>query len=257
MKLINFLKPLVCKEEDAKIFELTSHCFLKDTEIERLTKTLDVASRQYNNLLADNSKDALFWDNKWAKNNVTYKAQGFKADIRNLIFTKSHILFDKAEELRLKSKTNDELALNTLKFVKSHLKYSGDANTHKATEFWQSPDETFQTKTGDCEDGALLIISLLRIAGMPAYRVKLCAGWVNLGIYADEPTGHAYIIYLANDGKWYSLDWCYYGDQSINKFLKVQHKDNEAYGEIWWTANDKYTWAQKSIDVDKLLSKTT
>lgn len=245
-KIKELVKSFVCQSEYSKIFELTSLSYLKDKEIERLNGIVEVASRQYNNLLADESKTAKFWNDKWAKNKVTYTAQGFKADVRNLIFTKSHILDNYAKEISNGLSSNDEIVIKTLKEVKKLLNYKGDLETKKKTEFWQSPDETFQSKTGDCEDGALLLISLLRIIGIPAYRIKLCAGYVKNG------DGHAYAIYLADDDNWYTLDWCYFGNESINNFKKKPHKDNTNYGKIWWTANDKYTWAQNNTDADKI-----
>ena len=203
---------------------------------------LNIHAETISRFLADESDRATFWNNKWAKNKVTYKAQEVKRDVRNLIPTKSYLL----PNLKT-NESDDALALKTLKFVKSTIKYKGDLETHKMTEFWQHPEETYQTKVGDCEDGALLIASLLRIAGVPAYKVKICAGWVKT---ADTRGGHCYVIYLAEDDNWYVLDWCYYGTESQTNFKKIPHKDNSNYEEIWWTANDKYTWSQKSTVIN-------
>lgn len=102
------------------------------------------------------------------------------------------------------------------------------------------------TCTHNCEDGAILLASLLRIAGIPAYRVKLCAGWVKSKKGIE---GHAYVIYLADDNKWYTLDWCYWPDASDFNFKKTSHEKNSDYQEIWWTANDENTWAQTQVTV--------
>jgi len=186
-----------------------------------------------------------YWDNKWKKSSVTYRAQGFRRDVRNMILTKSFILQYQAN--KFKKNSNDEKALNILRFVKNNIHYTSDIKTHKMPEFWQNPEETWQTKVGDCEDGALLIISLMRMAGVPAFRVKLCAGNVLQG---TATIGHAYVIYLSEkNNKWYVLDWCFYPFESIEAFNKIPHKEMKHYLGIWWTVNDKYAWAQHSTEI--------
>jgi len=191
------------------------------------------------------SEEAQFWNNKWKKNKVIYRAQdGLKRDVRNIIFSKSYIL--EPESAKLRKSNHDDTMLAILKAVKKRLRYTDDNTTHDQPEYWQSPEETWQTKKGDCEDGALLILSLGLMCGVPAYKLKLCAGWViNNGV----KTGHAYCIYLS-DGQWFILDWCYWYSDSIRNFKKVPHKKQATkYKDIWWTANNQYTWAQKSTEL--------
>jgi predicted transglutaminase-like cysteine proteinase len=161
-------------------------------------------------------------------------------DVRHLVYNSSYIL----PNLKKSNQNDDDLALEVLKFVKKKLTYNSDQNLHNKLEYWQDPEYTFQKNTGDCEDGALLIASLLRIAGVPAYKVKICAGWVKT---SNGKSGHAYCIYLAENNKWYVLDWCYYGNQSINYFKKKPHKDLSNYQEVWWTFNDKYAWSEHNL----------
>ena len=191
-----------------------------------------------------------YWDNKWPKNQVTYKARGrYSMDVRNLIPNRSYIL-DPVVAGNANKNANgdnyDEMAISLLNFVVSHLTYESDDAVYNQPEFWQHPEVTLAMRKGDCEDGALLLGSLMRVAGIPAYRVKLCAGWVKDG---NGRGGHAYIIYLADDNEWYTLDWCYWADASKFNFKKNPHKKNADYQEIWWTANDEYTWAQSTTEI--------
>ena len=190
-----------------------------------------------------------YWNNRWTKNQVVYKAQGtLMKDPRNLIFNKSHVL--KQTAFQLAGKTDEETAMNVLNWVHKNCKYVGDITVHNTAEYWQDPEETFQRLTGDCEDGALLILSLMRIAGVPAYRVKLCAGNVE---YNNGTTGHAYVIFLRDDDTWCILDWCYYYDPTEIK-LRMQHKDDKRYKSIWWTCNDEFTWAQSNTIIGESTS---
>jgi len=191
-----------------------------------------------------------YWDAKWPKNQVLYSARGqYKMDIRNLILTRSYLL-DRVVLINANKDgtgTNyDEMALNLFRFVKSSITYDTDDNMYAQPEFWQHPEITHQMRKGDCEDGALLLASLLRVAGIPAYRVKVCAGWVKS---KKGTEGHAYVIYLADDNKWYTLDWCYWPDASDFNFKKNSHETNSDYQDIWWTANDENTWAQTQVTV--------
>lgn len=188
---------------------------------------------------------AEYWNNKWPRNEITYSARWdnatrYKMDVRHMILNKSHVLRHTARQF---TGSDDEKAIDILKFVKNNLVYVSDSYNYNQAEYWQHPEITAQKSTGDCEDGALLIASLMRLSGIPAYKLKVCAGWVKSG---DGRGGHAYVIYLADDDEWYVLDWCYYGNESIDNFKKVPHKHNDKYQEIWWTFNDEYTWAQKS-----------
>ena len=194
----------------------------------------------------NDNTDRDYWDNKWEKNKVVYKAQKYDMDIRNLVITKSNIM--NSSPIYKEGVSQDVIALDTLKAVVARLRYDSDSNIYGTPEYWEYPEITFQRKTGDCEDGALLLISLMRMAGIPAYRVKLCAGWVKMP-GTEQLSGHAYVIYLADDACWYAMDWCYYAEDSIANFKKVMHSDNPMYKGIWWTANDQYTWAQKNTVV--------
>jgi len=187
-----------------------------------------------------------YWDNKWPKNEVKYKARGrYAMDVRNLILNKSYVL-DTVTDIYKEKGNYDQQALALLKFVISHMTYVGDEKLYDRPEFWQNPEITLAMGRGDCEDGALLLASLMRVVGIPAFRVKLCAGWVKT---KEGQEGHAYVIYLAEDSKWYTLDWCYWPEASTFSFNKNPHSENADYNDIWWTANDQYTWAQKSTEV--------
>ena len=122
-------------------------------------------------------------------------------------------------------------------------------------DFEVSDTHNFVVKNGhitlNCEDGSLLIISLLRMAGIPDWRVKICAGWVVSPTIPSRRTGHAYVIYLSEaNNEWYVLDWCYYSDLSMRRFNKLPHRMCPEYQEIWWTCNDKHSWAQESTVIN-------
>jgi hypothetical protein len=96
-----------------------------------------------------------------------------------------------------------------LAWVKQTLSYTGDVTAWGMTERWQLPWETMARKTGDCEDGALLLLEVLRQNGIPANQLYLVAGDVEGG-------GHAYVVWRSDEDMLeYVLDWCYWPRDSL------------------------------------------
>jgi len=202
----------------------------------------------YNKVKEDFQAD--YWDNKWKKSILVYNAKGIgNMDVRNLVYTKSYIIRPEVRKIIRGCKTDDEKAIKIFEWVRNNIKYISDKKNllskNLAVENWQDAETTFLIRQGDCEDGALLTCTMLIIAGIPEYKSKICAGWVQPTKTAAKG-GHAYCIYLLKetkntaDGVWYALDWCYYPSKSLNR----PHSKQEYYKDIWWTFNNKNTWAQ-------------
>ena len=138
--------------------------------------------------------------------------------------------------LSLKGKDNDETILNILKYVRRTMKYVGDIEGWAMPEYWQEAITTFDLKTGDCEDGAILIYILARLAKIPAYQITIAAGDVQGG-------GHAYCIYSADyDGVDRYIDWCYWYDSTIIKSRKTH--DNRYLNE-WFRFNEENSYIRR------------
>lgn len=68
---------------------------------------------------------------------------------------------------------------------------------------WQFPDETLSLKTGDCEDRALLIGSLLLASGISSFNVRVvlgkCMVWRG---HRKTDRAHAWVMYKTEHGYW-------------------------------------------------------
>lgn len=190
----------------------------------------------------------LYWNSKWKKNNVYYCIESGKkqTDVKKLLTASSPAIEETGMTLSRLYKTSDEIALAALRTVKKRQRYVKDSKKYGKPEKWQDAVETFNLKTGDCEDGAILIMKIMEAAGIPAWRRKICCGWVKT---SSGKGGHAYVIYLADDFQWYVLDWCFHYGISKTSFNKTPHKDLDYYMGIWWTFNEKYSWAQHDTEV--------
>lgn len=123
----------------------------------------------------------------------------------------------------------DESIWKILLWVNSNVKYESDSTKYKVAEYWQTPLETLQLRTGDCEDGATLICAMAYVAGIDPSQYWLQWGEVIGG-------GHCYVCYLREtDGEEVVLDWCYWFTRwvvAIREWLG----DDDRYGTIWGQA---------------------
>lgn len=187
------------------------------------------------------------WDHKWLQSNVKYVTHygKNKVDVKS-VFVDDYMVHSFTKELVKRCTTNDQKAYMIWKWVKHNIKYKSDYKLHGVKEYWQTPHETYFNKTGDCEDGAILMVKMWRYAGIPAYQCKLAAGYVEVDY---KPVGHAYAIYLKEyTNKFIIMDWCYWAGKVPARWrFNKSHADCPEYQEIWWTSNDKNSWAQHDI----------
>jgi len=87
-------------------------------------------------------------------------------------------------------------------WVSYNIQYKYDTDVHGVRNFWQLPIETLQLKTGDCEDYAILLCSLLRASGYDENSAFVVLGYTN-------KTGHAWVrIYaqIEGTGTWINIE---------------------------------------------------
>jgi len=212
-----------------------------------------------------------YWNNKWETAPIIYTGRALRgesykrqidADVKAFIKKNDAILWHVITQVGLRKDTPNETAWEIQKFVCNFLKYKFDDLTVDCPEFWLFPFEAVQSEIGDCEDGAILIASLLINAGIPSWRVKVCAAQVIADpVFApsdSELGGHAYCIYLADRPEssrkleWIILDWCYLQDPEVpieDKPLAGDGGQEGAYRDIWFTFNDENSWAQSAFEV--------
>lgn len=219
--MINLKKLFGCKEEEylAEIEKLEAENLL-------LKKNLTV-----------NPKEEYF-NNKYPKVNLTYSRYEFdgdyKVDIRNFIQP-----FD-AEIPTVEGSTDDEKALKGLLWVLENIKYVADQLEYSKAEFWSYAYQTLSHKKGDCEDGAILLYNILLKSGIPYWKLRLSAGWVNLN---KKKVGHAYLTYYCEaSDKWVVLDWCYWPNKLIIE-NRADYKDESNYLDVWFSWNQKHCFS--------------
>lgn len=74
---------------------------------------------------------------------------------------------------------------------------------------WQFPEETLCLKSGDCEDRALLIASLLLSSGVSPYNVRVCLGKMRLFFNNSKKHAdcdHVWVMYKCESGQWQVIE---------------------------------------------------
>ena len=140
------------------------------------------------------------------------------------------VLYEKARELKeAYGNDTDDLMVHINRFVHNRLTYKSDQEVWDLPEYWQTARQTYDKKTGDCEDGAILILTLARLAGVPSNRIFLNCGMMESGF------GHAYITYRSNNGIEYILDWCYHYTKDLNRIF---FEDKRYIKPRWFFGNE-------------------
>ena len=234
-------KDVICNKCLSKPGTICEGCFNKLNE---QIMNLSVENANLMKLIEKNDASAKlekYWNDKRPKANVTFPARPCPMDkstekwyVKN-IPVDPRIYFTHDTTLPTFTGTNDQKASACLNYVYNNVKYTSDES-----EFWQFAFETLRRKKGDCEDGAILMANMMRMSGIPYWRIRLNAGDVKGG-------GHAYVTYLREkDNQWYVMDWCYWYSASKN-FGRTFH-DAENYFSIWFSWNTKYLYKSETYE---------
>lgn len=86
-------------------------------------------------------------------------------------------------------------------WVGENIGYINDYDSHNESEFWQLGKETLESRTGDCEDFAILLCSLLRTDGWKVEDVYVVIGQNEAGDY------HAWVkMKIPLTPFWYNIE---------------------------------------------------
>lgn len=187
-----------------------------------------------------------FWNDKYPKVVIMYKGRMipnygmYELDVRSF-FTNpvanelQQIVQGFSEEQKA---CDDQKALTCLEWVMDNIYYVSDKKRFDLPEFWLYPSETLKLLGGDCEDGAILLVNLMRVIGIPYWKIRLTAGLVFF------LSGHAYVNYFCEElDHWVLLDWCYHPNRKpVNK--RPDYKDEKLYNRVWFSFNQRYSFAK-------------
>lgn len=202
------------------------------------------------------TKNRAYWENKHPLAEQMYEGRPlpngkrYNMDVRHFVWADDIFLKKIIDEMRRphpEAEGQADLVRACQKFVCNTLTYTSDT-TLGASEYWLFPAETLVMKRGDCEDGSILMASLISCALPPdeLWRIRVVAGWVEAE--DGQLGGHAYCTYCRpDDNEWVILDWCYFADPQIPIDQKPLAKDIKQYRDIWFSFNSEKAWSHKDL----------
>lgn len=239
---MDLFRNLFCGKYRNEVKELNRKVNIFDGILRRKQNYINVLEKnvvKLENELAKETKDSVsenYWNNKYPKIKkfyIRHETDGtYYIDVRNF-FTP----YD--DKVPTFSGTDDEIAIQTLKWVMKNIKYVSDKSQYGYEEYWAYPYQTLKRKMGDCEDQAILLANILLKSGVPYWKFRLSAGLVKIPRQHGF-TGHCYLTYFCEDtDKWVLLDSTYYPNKKpISE--REDYKDNVYYQNVWFSFNQKY-----------------
>lgn len=232
----------VKKERDNFAKQITTY----DAQVSTLTAQVAELQSEVASGSQTESEKEKYWNSKYPKDDtVTYECRYiFLHDgTRKNCLVDPRIFYQPyggqltalAGNLTKNCVTNDDKAEAILSWVQDNIQYKSDIVVEGIDEYWQFWYETLQLKSGDCEDGAILIANLMLAAGIPYWRIRLNAGAVFGG-------NHCYVTYCREtDNEFVVMDWCY-EEKKIPVSQRKLHRDERDYWAIWWSFNTRYVF---------------
>lgn len=160
----------------------------------------------------------------WIINSKYRTAVNLKGWIQQQVDNPSEKILNTLKDIS-DSQDYDIQIMYILYWVRNNIIYKSDSLIWKMDDYWQTAEETVTLKTGDCEDGAILLYVLGRLKGIPHNRLLLLAGDVNGG-------GHCWLGYKPSEMplNLAFIDWCYWVDlRGINERDIYYIKDNDIH----------------------------
>jgi predicted transglutaminase-like cysteine proteinase len=129
--------------------------------------------------------------------------------------------------------SDDEKMERIQEWVVNNIEYQEDKDQYGYEELWVPPIMLLQTRKGDCEDGAFLIMGLALNAGVDPNRLRFYGGSVKAGEGAATG-GHGWVAYKReSDNEWVVADFSYYPDlRPMDN--RIPMKDDTRYIEQWF-----------------------
>ncbi|MGC4067000.1 MAG: transglutaminase-like domain-containing protein [Polyangiaceae bacterium] len=203
-----------------------------------------------------------------ANTNVSYQV-----DIRQFLTTKNNAVIRRAmdEAVReLDSPSDRELFFSRSRgafdhrvivltaFVNRRISYRQRGT--RRPDAWQFPEETLALGSGDCEDMAFLLVSLLLASGVSGYMLRVALGRLVTrgadGVRIGKGRDHAWVVYQSERGHWLVLDpLLYFKESPTTKVAdtEIVHREERYEYVPYFVFNDEHLWSIRRNNVENTL----
>jgi hypothetical protein len=185
----------------------------------------------------------------------------YETDIRGYLASR-----DNAVIRRAVGQIADGLSSADRVFFSSHKEGSFDFRMRKVTEYlseqvrytkgkrgfdsWLFPEETLANGSGDCEDRAFLLASLLLSSGISSYVVRVVLGKL-YNQQSRESRDHVWVMYKNESGFWMLVEPLLHNEQARKKGEALRQKSArvpiDTYEYVpYYVFNDTHLWSLKN-----------
>lgn len=142
-----------------------------------------------------------------------------------------------------KEDDNDTKVEKIRDFVNKHLTYISDQQNYLQMEYWADPWTVYDKAKDDCDGYAILIMKLMELAGVPAWRRRVCTGRIETG------EGHAWVVYLTEkNNMWCVVEGSFAAEKAKKEFNKLPFHKNKRYDRLlWFTFNEVDSWVPNGV----------
>lgn len=144
----------------------------------------------------------------------------------------------------LETDSLDSKACKVRDWVNKNLTYVSDYANYGRPEMWATAYTIYDRKKDDCDGYAVLMMVLMKLAGIPADKRIIVVGEVDSGEY------HAYVCYFSDDYQdWFSMEGSYLASESKSKFNRVPYIRDVRYKTPEWMFNEDNAWTVKGKEI--------
>jgi hypothetical protein len=196
-----------------------------------------------------------------ASREVPGTGKRYETDIRGYIASR-----DNAVIRRAVGEIADGLSSTDRVFFSSHKEGSFDFRMRKVTEYltervryargkrgfdsWLFPEETLANRSGDCEDRAFLLASLLLSSGISSYVVRVALGKL-YNQRTRESRDHVWVMYKNESGLWMLIEPLLHSEPARKKGEALRQKSARVPADTYeyvpyYVFNDSHLWSLKN-----------
>lgn len=152
---------------------------------------------------------------------VGHNDGNYDVDVREFLVSERNVVMRRTLEIDIR-KFISKLPDASWEFFRSRDPGSFDFRAHIIAEYvsnkieylrsngldpWQFPEETLSLKSGDCEDRALLIASLLLASGISSFNVRVALGKFRTWTEGErQDFDHVWVMYKGEAGYWQTIE---------------------------------------------------
>lgn len=177
-------------------------------------------------------------DNSVIRRVVSEIAGGLPEDKRALFLSRGPHSFD----LRMRAVTA---------YISKNISYEP---RQRRFDHWMFPEETLKKRSGDCEDRAFLLASLLLASGVSSYMVRVALGKI-YNQKTKHSHDHVWVMYKNESGVWMLIEPLLYTEQAKKHSTLIAGKRASVPEETveyipYFVFNDTHLWQMKNNTID-------